>query len=74
MTEETSLEGKEFYVHAWQSTMTSRHTYEPKLMIVIADIGDTCIITEIQNGKLSPFHKEWSKENVEKQLKCFPCL
>jgi hypothetical protein len=70
-----SLEGRKFYVHAWGMTMTSRHAYEPELMQVVEDKGDTCIIAKVKNGKPSEsFRKEWSRKLTEDSIKDYPAF
>lgn len=75
MIKAQSLEGRKFYVHAWEMTMTSRRAYEPELMQVVEDKGDTCIIAEVKNGKPSEsFRKEWSREVTERNIQGFPAF
>jgi hypothetical protein len=73
MIQAQSLEGRRFYVHAWDMSMTSRRSYEPKLMQVVEDKGDTCIIAEIKDDKPSShFRKEWTREVTEKNIQGYP--
>jgi hypothetical protein len=73
MIQAQSLEGRKFYVHAWGMSMTSRNSYEPELMQVVEDKGDTCVVAEVKNGKPSEsWTKEWSREVTERNIKGYP--
>ena len=52
MIQVTTLQGRKFFVDAWGSTMTSRHAYTPEHWMVVEDKGATCMIAEIQDGKM----------------------
>lgn len=74
MIQVTTLENRQFFISAWGMSMTSRKSYDPEFWIVVEDKGATCIIAEIKNGKPSEnFRKEWTREQVEKQLQSHPC-
>jgi hypothetical protein len=74
MIKVTTLEGRKFFIDAWDMTMTGRRTYEPELWQVVEDKGATCVIAEVKKGIPSEsWRKEWSRENIEKNLKSFPC-
>ena len=68
-----SLEGRQFYVHAWGMTMTSRNAYEPELWQVVEDKGTTCIVAEVKNGKPTEhWRKEWSREFTQHKIDDYP--
>ena len=74
MIKVTTLQGRKFFVDAWGSTMTSRHTYDPEYWMVIEDKGATCMVAEIKDGKPTDrWHQEWDRERVERQLKSHSC-
>ena len=74
MIQVTTLEGRKFFVDAWGMTTTSRHAYDPEYWIVVEDKGATCIIAELKNGKPSEsYTKEWTREQVERQLRSHTC-
>ena len=74
MIQVTTLQGRKFFRDAWGSTMTSRHTYNPEYWVVVEDKGATCMIAEIKDGKPTDgWHQEWSREQVEQQLKSHSC-
>jgi hypothetical protein len=74
MKQVTTLQGRKFYIDAWGATMTSRNAYDPELWIVVEDKGATCIIAEVKNGlPYEHFRREWTRQQVENQLKSHTC-
>ena len=52
------LKGYCYYVSAWGMSMTSRHSYQPELWIVLEDNGTECVVSE--------FGKEFWKKTLTK--------
>lgn len=70
MIQVTTLEGRKFFRDAWGMTMTSRNAYDPEYWIVVEDKGATCVIAELKNDvPQTSGRTEWTRENVENQLK-----
>ena len=73
MIQVTTLQNRKFFRDAWGSTMTSRHAYDPEHWMVVEDKGATCIIAELKNGEPQTWGRtEWTREQVEQQLKSHP--
>lgn len=70
MIQVTTLEGRKFFRDSWGMTMTSRNAYDPTHWIVLEDKGATCVIAELKNGEPQTWGRtEWTREQVERQLK-----
>lgn len=73
---ESNLKGFGYYVSAWSMSMTSRHSYNPELWVVIEDNGDQCIVAQYQ--KSGNYYNCWTqtldKNRAAKNIHDFPCM
>ena len=56
-----NLKGYCYYVSAWGMSMTSRHSYQPIMWIVLEDNGTECIVAEYEQ-------QSWTKKTLAKEL------
>ena len=68
---ETNLKGYCYYVPAWGMSMTSRHSYDPELWIVLEDDGNECVVAEYKNQSWT---KKFSKERTALLIVDYPAI
>lgn len=68
---EISLAGYCYFVAAWGMSMTSRHSYNPEMWIVLEDNGTECTVAEYERPSWT---RKYSKDYIARQIASYPAI
>lgn len=65
------LTGYCYFVSAWGMSMTSRHSYDPEMWIVLEDNGTECTVAE---HKYQSWTKKLPKDYIAREIASYPAI